>query len=155
MNLRVFTTTKMELIYPEQGFYYPDFYYSFDRPVLSGIFMIGNSITRQLRGEPLLTVEPVERISDVWVICQNQMEKEKENLSIFEEALTIAKANPVKKARGIIGDNIRMLKDIPSDMVQRSTVIELLKVLALDEKRHIKLLDTVIFDLTEHRNNPE
>jgi rubrerythrin len=82
---------------------------------------------------------------------QSQMEKEKENLSLFEQALTIARANPVKKAKGIIEENIRILRDVSSDMVQRSTVIELLKVLAEDEKRHIKMLNAVILDLVEHR----
>ncbi len=48
-----------------------------------------------------------------------------------------------------------MIRDIPSDMVRRSSIIELLSRLAQDEVRHIKLLDTVIQDLTQHRNKPD
>lgn len=112
-------------------------------------------LSAQLGGEPRLVVEPVERISDVLAICQHQMENEKENLLQFEQALTIAQANPVKKAKGIIEENIRILRDKSSDMVQRSNVIEQLKVLAEDEKRHIKMLTLVILDLDERRRKSE
>ncbi len=46
-----------------------------------------------LGGEPHLVVEPVERISDVWVICQSQMEKEKKNLLLFQQAKAVAQKN--------------------------------------------------------------
>ncbi len=108
-----------------------------------------------LGGEPHLAVEPVERISDVWEICQSQMEKEKENLLLFQRAKVIAQKNQVTKLRGVLDENIRMIRDIPNDIVKRSSVIKLLTALANDEMRHIKLLGTVISDLTQHRNKSD
>ena len=109
----------------------------------------------QLDGEPHLVVEPVERMSDIFGMCQKQMEKEKENLLLFQQAEAVAQKNQMKTLKGILDENIDMIRNRPSDTVKRSQVLQLLKRLEKDESRHMQLLDTVISDLIQHRNNPD
>ncbi len=113
-------------------------------------------ITR-LDGEPHLVLEPVERMSDVYRMCQKQMEKEKDNLLLFQQAKAVAQKNQVKTStlKGILDENINVIRNRPSDTVKRSQVIQLLTRLENDESRHMQLLDTVISDLIQHRNKSE
>ena len=111
-------------------------------------------ITR-LHGEPHLVVESVERMSNVFEMCQKQMEKERENLLLFQQAEAVAQKNQMNTLRGILSKNIDVIRDRPSDTVKRSQVIQLLARLGNDESRHMKLLDTVISDLIQHRNRSD
>ena len=108
-----------------------------------------------LDGEPHLVVEPVERISDVFGMCQKQMEKEKENLLLFQQAKAVVQKNQMKTLKGILDANINMIRNRPSDTVKTSQMIQLLTRLENDESRHMQLLDTVISDLIQHRNKSD
>ena len=83
------------------------------------------------------------------------MEKERENLALFQRAKAVAQNNQMKTLKGILGENINFIRNRPSDTVERGHVIQLLKGLENDESRHMQLLDTVISDLIQHRNNPD
>ncbi len=113
------------------------------------------ALITQLGGEPHLVVEPAERMSDVFGMCQKQMEKEKDNLALFQQAKVVAQNNQMKTSKGILGGIINVIKDRPSDTVERSHVIQLLTRLENDESRHMQLLANVISDLTQHRDKSD
>ncbi len=109
----------------------------------------------QLDGEPYLVVEPAERMSDVFGMCQKQMEKEKENRELFQQAKVVAKNNRVRAIKSTLGESINVIRNRPSDTVKSNPVIQLLTRLENDESGHIKLLDTVMLAITQHRNKSD
>ncbi len=109
------------------------------------------ALVTQLGGKPQLVVEPAFRMTDVFAMCHQQMEKEKENLALFQETNTIAQNNQVKTLKGILDENINMIRGRSPDALTRSQMIQLLTRLENDESRHMQLLDTVISDLIQHR----
>ena len=111
-------------------------------------------ITR-LDGEPHLVIEPAERMSDVFGMCQRQMEKEKENRALFQQAKVIAQNNQVKTLKGILSKTINVIRNRPSDTVKSNLVIQLLTRLENDESHHMQLLDTVMLDITQRRNKSD
>ena len=113
------------------------------------------SLITQLGGKPHLVVEPAERMSDVFGMCQKQMEKEKDNLALFQQAKVVAQNNQMKTLKDILGEIINGIKNRPSDTVERSHVIQLLTRLENDESRHMQLLANVISDLIQHRDKSD
>ena len=109
----------------------------------------------ELGGKPQLVVEPAERMSDVFGMCQKQMEKEKDNLVLFQQAKTVAQNNQKKTSKGILDEIIRVIRNQPSDEVKVSQIVQLLMRLENDESRHMQLLATIISDLTKHRNKSD
>jgi len=83
------------------------------------------------------------------------MEKEKDNLALFQQAKAVAQNNQMKTSKGILDGIIDVIKNRPNDMVERSHVIQLLTRLENDESRHMQLLDTVISDLIQHRDKSD
>ncbi len=113
------------------------------------------ALITQLGGQPHLVVEPVKRMSDVLGMCQKQMEKEKENLLLFQQAKAVAQKNQMKTSKSILSEIINVIKDRPSDIIERSHMIKLLTKLENDEARHMRLLDDVISDLIQLRDKSE
>ncbi len=113
------------------------------------------ALITQLGGKPQLGFEPAARMTAVLEMCQQQMEKEKENQAIFQEAKMIAQNNQVKTLKGILDENINMIRGRSPDALTRSQMIQLLTGLENGESRHMKLLETVISDLNRHKAKSE
>lgn len=109
----------------------------------------------ELGGKPQLVVEPAERMSDVFGMCHKQMEREKENLVLFQQAKAVAQNKQMKASKRKLEETINAIRDRIGDTVGKSKVIQLLTKLEYDELSHMKLLDTVISDLAQHKNKSD
>ncbi len=113
------------------------------------------ALITQLGGEPHLVVEPVARMSDVYGMCREQLEKEKDNMDLFQQAKAVAQNNQMKTFKGKLEETINVIGNRPSDTLKRSQVVQLMTRLENDELRHMRLLDRAISDFIQHRNKSD
>ncbi|MFC2005603.1 ferritin-like domain-containing protein [Chloroflexota bacterium] len=104
-------------------------------------------LIEQLGGEFHLSVDTVDRISNIDDMLRQQMGKEKQALSIFRQAKEVSSHNQVEERRSILEQMFRVKRDRPDDPVKRSSVTRLLTKLMEDEEHHIIILKEVMSKL--------
>jgi rubrerythrin len=78
----------------------------------------------------------------------HQLGKEKEALSLYQEAKRVAEKNKVKvQVRDFFGRLIRMEDELPYDVVNIDDVFSTLDRIIIDETHHIKLVHNSIATL--------
>jgi len=102
----------------------------------------------QLGGEPNWQIEVIDRLVDAENMLTHQLGKEKEALSLYQEAKRVVERNKVKvKVRDFFGRLIRMKDELPLDVVNTSDVISTLERIIIDETHHIRLIHDSIATL--------
>ena len=102
----------------------------------------------QLGGEPNWQIEVIDRLVDAENMLTHQLGKEKEALSLYQEAKRVAEKNKVEvKVRDFFGRLIRMEDELPYDVVNASDVISTLERIIVDETHHIRLIHNSIATL--------
>ncbi len=99
-------------------------------------------------GKPIWQIEVIDRLVDAKEMLAHQLEKEKEALSLYQEAKRVAEKNKVKvQVRDFFGRLIRMEDELPYDVVNASDIISTLDRIIIDEQHHIKLVHNSIATL--------
>jgi len=84
-----------------------------------------------------------------------QLEKEKQALSIYQQAKRVAQQNQAK-SKGFLGRLFAgVVGESTQELISRSAVISVLNRLSNDEMGHIKLVDQLILESNEWTKEPE
>ncbi len=101
-------------------------------------------LIENLGGEPQLPVGVIGRMTDIPSLLLKQLDKEKLAQSLFQQAKLVAEQN---QAEGILV-KMKMMGVGSRNMVkERSSTIRVLERLEIDEGRHIKLVQSIFFEL--------
>jgi bacterioferritin (cytochrome b1) len=99
-------------------------------------------------GKPIWQIEVIDRLVDAKEMLAHQLEKEKEALSLYQEAKRVAEKNKVKvQVRDFFGRLIRMEDELPYDVVNIDDVFSTLDRIIIDETHHIRLIHDSIATL--------
>ncbi len=107
----------------------------------------------KLGGKPIWQIEVIDRLVDAENMLTHQLGKEKEALSLYQEAKRVVERNKVKvQVRDFFGRLIRMEDELPYDVVNIDDVFSTLDRIIIDEQRHIKLVHDSIATLNMFMN---
>ena len=103
-----------------------------------------SQLTEKLEGEPQLPIEVIDRMTDIPSLLLKQLDREKLVQSLFQQAKRVAESNQVE---GIWAKMKTMGALSPGSGAERSSTIRVLERLAIDEGRHIVLVQNIISEL--------
>ena len=107
-----------------------------------------SKLVERLGGEPIWKIDVIARLEDVQELLIEQLAKEKEAASIYEDAKRIVVQNKVEvKTGGFLSKVIRIREELPQDIVSADDIIRLLDRQIWDERSHVKLVEDSIATL--------
>ncbi len=104
------------------------------------------ALVEKLGGQPMWNMEMIARLDDVEELLTRQLGKEREVLSIFEQAKRIVEQNSVKvKAGGLFRRLIIGLKDEPPErIIYVPEIMSIVEREIMEEKGHVRLVEDSI-----------